>query len=624
MKTGFIRNFLNQTMKGIFMTITTLVKPTIFIAGLLSMAVIFSRCTSPSSGSGSAATTFAISGNMSIGQTATSLSVQSTGVGLPAIMAGDVNALATQCSDGYYYTVYCVSYSEPPTAATGAVTCTGNSGAFTVAGLPLNAEIGCFVRRSADNTTYATLGTIEIPTTSLSGGTTTLVSQGDLNLSIDLNTDGSITTTVTGGGDNVVTPVDSGTDIDVSQYNGFWSIQCDPSATGDLVNPVRCLCQNGGQELTPYQPGQSKNLTSINPEDACIADNGAEATVADTQEFVEINMYKATPATQLTIDDGIVIPAGTQIPVISVWGASSGSSSSRGGGGEQAAGSVKDKNNATVNLTWSSTQATDPILWSTSGTVSGTNGVDLDLSGSATPLNAAFSNPTAANWKAWVKYLYDQSIGFTCTWGVAINGSNDAGCLSEFADRQLGDNRELRLPIVRIHRKCDQNGCDADVTHAVVNVDGYRVDYNGVLPANIDAVVLQAEGVSPELRARYVFEPFEATPTGGGFTQHHYNNRGYMCDDAPGQQVQDAACDGADHNFLHCGFREELSIKFKPTSTTAMKLFFEQRSSVAYATLEKWTTGIKTNGSFADALRLCEAESAGSEARFQMTAAKQP
>ena len=217
-------------------------KHLLFVTGLISMAVVFSRCSSGSSGSPGTSvtpTTFAISGNISVGQTAASVSSMSVDPNAEPVI-GDVHAQATACSDGYYYNVYCISYSEPPVAATGAVSCSGaNSGSFTVSGLPLNAEIGCFVRRAATDTStsYSTIGTIEIPTTSLTGGTSTLVSQGDLNLSIDLNTDGSITTTVTGGGDNVVSPVESGSGVNTAQYTGFWSIQCDSSATGDIVNP---------------------------------------------------------------------------------------------------------------------------------------------------------------------------------------------------------------------------------------------------------------------------------------------------------------------------------------------------------------------------------------------------
>ncbi len=297
-------------------------------------------------------------------------------------------------------------------------------------------------------------------------------------------------------------------------------------------------------------------------------------------------------------------------------------------GGEQAATNIKDKNDAVVNLTWSSTQATDPILWTTSGIVSSTTNVSgttvvLDFSGSATALNAAFASPTAANWKAWVTYLYGQQSNFICTWGNNVSGASDAGCLAQFASQHLAEDRELRLPIVRIDRRCDQTGCDADVSHAIVNVDGYHANYNAVAPGDVDAVTLQPEGVSPELRSRYVFEPFEATPTGGGFTQNHFNNRGYKCDNAPGMDIDDPACDGGQQNFVNCGIREELSIKFKPSSATTMKLFFEQRGIVAYATLEKWSSGTRTLGSFTDALRLCEESNAASEARFYMSAVKQ-
>lgn len=600
-------------------------KHVIFVAGLISMAALFSRCTSSSGGGGAAATTFAISGNISTGQTAASFSSQKMGAAEATAMSmNDVNAQATQCADGYYYSVYCVSYSEPPVAATGAVTCGGaNSGAFTVAGLPLNSEIGCFVRRSSDNTTYSTLGTIQIPTASLTGGTTSIVSQGNLQLAINLNTDGSITTQITGGGSNVASPINA--NLDTAQYTGFWLLNCDVNASGDLVDPVKCKCQNGGEKLAAYQGGGIKNPSSLmDPETACKTDNASLVIPTNTQQYVEINMYKATPATPLLIDAGVTIPAGTAVPVISVWSASSGTVSSRGAGGEGASVTVKDKNNAPVTLAWSSAQATNPIAWVTSGTHALGNNISVDITtaqiAAAMPLVAT----TALAWKNWVSALYSNSTGFTCTWGTG--GVTDAGCLAEFTERVLHDNRSVNLPSVRIERSCGNSGCDAVVANSRVFVDGYRADYSAITPGtSTNAVNLTSEGVSQQVRNRFVFEPFESSPTGGGFTQHEYRNRGFSCTSAVSgaQLVSKPACNGTNGNFVNCGLREETAIHFKPSSTTAMKIFFENRISVTYASLEKWNTGLKTNGTFTDAMALCNSQFTASEGRFQMTAAKQ-
>lgn len=602
-----------------------------FAAGLLSMAVLFSRCSSNNAAdsSSTAPTTFSISGTMDVGQTAASLSTNKLAKMDAAMSMNDVNAQATQCSDGYYYNVYCVSYSEPPASATGVVTCTGGSGAFTVAGLPLNAEIGCFVRRSADNATYATLGTIEIPTTSLSGGTTSIVSQGNLQLAISLNTDGSITTEVTDGGSNVVTPVAEGADVNTSQYTGIWQIKCDTTATGDLVDPIKCLCKNAGEKLPEYQPGGSKNPnpTTKGSNEACILDSASLVTADQTKEYVELNMYTATPASSIIVENGTTIPAGTVIPVISVWSASSSTDSSRAGGGEGASATVKDKNGGSVSLTWNVAQATDAILWATSGTKALGNNVSVDLTAATTAQSLAttMSTGTSAAWKAWVKAMYDNSTGFTCTWDSGGN-SNTAGCLAEFADRVIRENRGINLPSVHIERNCNQAGCDTSVANARIFVDGYHANYSAISwGSSTDAVVLTQEGVSPRVRNRFVFEPFEATPTGGGFTQHEFHNRGYRCATAAGAgiEVVDSTCTGTDGNFVNCGIREETTIRFKPSSTTEMKIFFESRKSVTYASLDKWSTGAKTSGTFSEAMAICNAQMPASESRFQMAAAKQ-
>ena len=600
-------------------------KHVLFFSGLLGMGVLFSRCTAATTPAAAVATTYSISGTISTGVAAASLSSMKVGgAHSAAFVAPDVNAMATQCSDGYYYNVYCVSYSEPPTAATGAVVCSGGTGSFTVSGLPLSAEIGCFVRRSSNDTTYTTLGTIEIPTTSLSGGTTSIVSQGDLQLAIDLKTDGSITTTVTSGSSNVTSPVTAGTGLDTTQYTGFWKINCDATATSDLVNPVKCKCSNGGQSLPAYQGGGSKNPNPpIDTEQACINDNAAAVTVTDTEQFIEINMYKATPASPLLIGTGVTIPAGTAVPVISVWSASSATVSARGTGGEGAATSVKDKMGSAVSLDWSSVRATNPISWDVTGTKTLGNGVSVDL----TTANGAAPMPTGATtaliWKNWIKALYSNSTGFTCTWGTP--SVNDAGCLSEFTERVIHENRNVNLPSVRIERNCTSTGCDASVANARVFVDGYKSDYSAIAwGSSTDSVGLTSDGVSAEVRNRYVFEPFEATSTGGGFTQHNFRNNGYKCATSSSTGVLVSPyCTGTGGNYVNCGIREEIAIRFKPSSFTLMTIFFENRSSVAFASLDKWSSGVKTSGSFTEAMTICSAAMVAYEARFQMTAAKQ-
>ncbi|MGZ3690689.1 MAG: hypothetical protein ACXVAX_04260 [Pseudobdellovibrio sp.] len=605
----------------------------VFLGGLVGMAVLFSRCSSSSSGSGgSAATSFSISGNMDVGVSSMSVASVQQAAKLAALDAkltsSDVNAMATQCSDGFYYNVYCLSYSEPPVAATGAVTCSGNSGSFTVAGLPLNAEIGCFVRRSADNSSYTTLGTLEIPTTSLSGGTTSIVSQGNLQLAITLSDDGSITTTVTGGADNVVPPTSSADNVDPTKYNGIWAIQCDDSTVSStLYDPVKCKCQQSEQssDYSAYQQGGAKNpIVSGTPaysdsHDACIHDNASVITSDDTKQFVEINMYTATPASNVTTDNGGTIAAGTHVPVISVWSASDATHSARGTGGEGAGSSVNG-----VNLTWNTAQATNPILWTVTGTHNIGNGVSVDF-GTA---QGQVALPTASTvsvgtWKNYLTALYNNATGFTCTWSqVSGTGSTDAGCLGEFAN-DLRNDQALNLPSIRMDRDCSQMGCDGDVTHAKLYVDGYDVDYSSVSSTSSNnSLNTTLNGISPKLRSRYVFEPFEATPTGGGFTQQEYENRGYSCSAAGPSDIVDSRCNGTNNNWVNCGTRKETAIRFVPDTSSSMKIVFEQRSSVTWASLDKWSGSTDTQGSFTDAMDLCSSKISAQEGRFQMSASK--
>ncbi|MEQ1877641.1 MAG: hypothetical protein ABL958_13435, partial [Bdellovibrionia bacterium] len=155
---------------------------------------IIAGCSAGGSGSGgdTAATTYSISGTMSIG--AGTLGIMST-----VTPANYLPFAGAACSNGKYYQVYCVSFSSPPVSAEGNVSCSGSTGGFTVAGLPVNTAIGCFVRQSADGTDYDTVGTLEIPSTGLGGTSSAISSSGDLGMDIAIDSSGTITATVTSG-----------------------------------------------------------------------------------------------------------------------------------------------------------------------------------------------------------------------------------------------------------------------------------------------------------------------------------------------------------------------------------------------------------------------------------------
>ncbi|HEX4923274.1 MAG TPA: hypothetical protein VFV50_04280, partial [Bdellovibrionales bacterium] len=150
---------------------------------------------------------------------------------------------ATQCSDGKYYQVYCVSFTDTPVAASGDVNCSGSSGGFTVAGLPVNEAIGCFVRRSTDGASYSTLGTIEIPATGIGGTTSAITSSGDIGMTVAIGSDGTITAEVVSG----EVETDPGAATDPTAFNGIYKIFCAASGDGTVYNAqdvINCKCRN--------------------------------------------------------------------------------------------------------------------------------------------------------------------------------------------------------------------------------------------------------------------------------------------------------------------------------------------------------------------------------------------
>lgn len=588
-----------------------------------AVAALTTGCSGSSSTGSGGSSTFSLSGSMTVPASFTAALKPTATEKLLASAVKDTQGLAaTKCADNFYYQVYCLDYSETPTAKTGNVTCTGTTGAFTVTGLPVNSGIGCIVRRSTDGSAFSTLATLEIPSASITGKTDTITASGDVALTVSVGNDGKVTSAVASGASNLAgtTTPPSATGSKVT--SGFYKIQCGSTSSAEFSLPA-CLCSNGSTVGSQYS-GPDKNA-------ACLADNASKITVADSAQYIELNMYTVSPNVNVQVDNGVSIPAGTQIPLISVWGASNSTTSARGSGGEQAATATTDKNGTPVTLTWSSAQATNAIAWASTNGLS-VNGITLNLATS----NAAVAMPaftaTAGSWMTWLRRVMQDASGFTCSWAQSVSApyNTDANCIAEFANKVFdnGGGGSYNLPRLRVERLCDQLGCEANPNYARIYLAGMKYNYTDPWTrASQASATGSTDGISPELASRYVFEMFNPTPDGGGgFTQHEGGGgRGFSCDNSAGKNITNALCDGSSNNdWLWCGAENTTSIRFVPTATAGtFKILFDKKSLIKYAELQKWSGSTKTSVYGPDVLALCTANVTATERSFFMEAVKQ-
>ena len=516
-------------------------------AFVLATLMMTAACgSSEDSSGGSSDDTFSISGNLSVETLASArirASRESRENELRDIIA-DAHGLpssprstlaATQCGDGNFYQVYCLSFSEPPVAAMGAVDCAA-SGAFTVSGLPVDSEIGCFVRSSTTETgTYATVGTIELPSAStLTGTSGSFVASGDVKFNVTLSSDGSIVATVVDGG-NISS--DAATSFDSSKLNGSFSLNCLTEAEAGDAFPQQSQCQGS--------PGT-----------------------------FDMAVYTAT--LQSAIDEsasgGPKFNAGDTVDVVTVW-----MSGAKGSGGEGL---------ATMNglLSWSPASATTAVDWSEGSGQSIPNPF-----GSGTLTVTLPTVPTGMNYEVWQTYIdgvisavagagtvtcYKMDGTSTSTLGLILA---DPFCFAQASnqifERLTNGNSSLNLPKVR-QEWLFGNTSNRDANQ--IQVDGLRADYSGDWTDSSDysAVNFQNDGPSGAMPSgRRVMSMVEKNGSTGTFFSRGGYADTYRCvasgANADEHEVNADGC--ADHS-LQCFINEETRIDVRAKSGSSTDL----------------------------------------------------
>lgn len=597
---------------------------------IIMSAMVLAGCGSSGGGSGTSST-YTLSGNMD-------QNASSSGISSSSLLRQFKDAIGlksnsrTQCNDGFYYSVYCVSFSTPPVAAEGNVDCTGG-GAFEVAGLPKGEAIGCFVRRyesaTASSNQASTVGAIQIPAANLNGSTEQMVSSGDVNLNVTISETGTISATVVSGTVNDSVDDSAASNFTPTNMNGVWALRCSTSGGSSTFTDGLCKCFLGESQLAGAGYTDEKD---------CLADsNGPGAAITGSVEIgIGLYVYSASTNNSIDVGNGQSIPSGSTINGISIWAApgSPGSYTSLKTGGEGAT-------NLGGDLTWSTTplDPTAAITWATS--------IDPDGAGPIGAVTIPAVPAATANHAAWISWAQTvtanaDTAGWNCQ-TTANNPNQHVWCMNEALDL-IGDGQVV-FPGVHIMPFCDQNGCvistdtgeftgnDGNANAlkmARVEVEGLHFDHDGqgtwTTGSDYDALTPDSDGIGIEPEARFVFEPLEFFPGGAGFRQGNHDERHYKCG-ATTHEVQNSACsDAGDHFELKCHSREELAIKFlgDPTSGS-VNVVFDQSESVGYAKLVRHTGSgpqeISPNGT--TAVEMCVAKRGGGGGIFTATAVRQ-
>ena len=605
-------------------------------------ALLMGACSSDSGGGGTSST-YSISGSVDTGQSASSFNYTPMSREVEDI---DFTQLArTQCTDGKFYSVFCMSFTTPPVAAEGDVDCS-NGGAFTVTGLPLNEPIYCVVRRYESDTaaTGSNLGAIEIPAANLSGSTDTLVGSGDLTMNVTLGSDGSITAQVTGdqgSADN--STIDAA--FTGANMNGVWALTCDSSNGGSQFSPGHCKCFLGEDSF---------GAAGYSNQDDCLNDsNGPGAAITGTVGLgIGLYIYEATANTAIPTDNNQTIPSGTEVKAISIWGTtgSPGSYVSSKTGGE----GVTNLGGA---LTWGTTplNPTVAITWTT-GNISIKDGSNTSRTVNVPALPADPNIMTHGQWMTWLGNLASaaETGSFNCTFGPGdsngnnndANLANNIDCINQVLQAMDEDSVGATLPRMWVRPFCDQNGCDisddaADsakgyynsnaLSSARIEFEGWHLNYGSTWASTDNnssigpATGLDA-GIGLEPATRYVFEPLHIMTNGAGFRQGHDFERHFECvaSSAGPDQVANAACTGGGFFELVCFVAEDLSIKFIGTSSP-MDVIFETAQAPVSARLyhHNGSSPQEVTPTGTDVLSMCSAATGGGSGTFMATATKQ-
>ncbi len=569
---------------------------------MLPIVLAFAACDSGGgSGDGSSSTTYSISGTLDTGATASSLSTSNNTLDLESLAFG--LRARTACDDGQYYSVFCMTFTSPPVAAEGDVTCAGTSGAFTVDGLPKGEPIYCVVRRYPDatSTSGSNVGAIEIPTANLSGKSDTIVGNGNLQMAVTMNGNGQITAEVTGEqADSNNSNADSF--FTAANANGTWTLACDNNNGGSEFSAGACKCFLGESF---YGEGSYSN------QDDCLNDPNGPGDGISSAVSLDIDMYihPVTTTTDVPTDGG-TIPSGTNMKAISIWAAGA-----KGSGGE----GVTTLGGA---LNWANADATTAVDWST-GSVTIKDGSNADNTFTIPALPGDVNTMDHQDWVTWMQTVAAAAEGdtFDCTWGPASDAQTNnidldlnVECINQVMDALTADGVGATIPRVHLRPYCDQNGCDissdasdnADPSiynanafdHVRVEFDDWHLDYPQAWADSDDYsktgvdIGPSGDGIGVDPKSRFVFEPLQIHPNGAGFRQGHHGERHYQCiSGAPGEgQVQNAACTG-NYWELVCYYTEQLAIKFIGESSPMDVIFDQVQSPVAGRLIEHGGSG---------------------------------
>lgn len=561
----------------------------------------FAACSSDSGGD-SNSTTYSISGTLDAGATASSLSADRKGWDV-ASMAFNLKA-RTACNDGQFYSVFCMTFTSPPVAAEGDVSCTGSSGAFTVDGLPKGEPIFCVIRRYEDATATSgtNVGAIEIPTANLSGSSDTIVGDGNLTMAVTMGADGAITAEVTGD-------TSDGSNADVDNFftptnvNGTWRLACDNDNGGTQFSAGACKCFLGDNF---YSEGGYSN------QDECLADPNGPGNGITSAVTLDIDMFIHPVTTNGVVStDGGDIPDGTDMKAVSIWAAGT-----KGAGGE----GVTDLGGALVWDTTVENPAT-AIAW-TNAPVTIQDGADADITFTVPALPGDANTMDHEDWVTWMQSVAALAEGqnFDCTWGPSSNAvDNNANldqsveCINQVMNALTDESVNATVPRVELRPFCDQNGCDltddgADsgdssiynanaFDHVRVEFEDWHLDYNQTswtdsddYSQSGDDIGPSSDGIGVSPKSRFVFEPLIIHPNGAGFRQGHHGERHYQCLSSGGDVTNAACSSGTSYYELVCYYTEQLAIKFIGTASP-MDVIFDSLTSPVSARLVEHGAG---------------------------------
>lgn len=606
---------------------------------LLTIPFLLALAACGSSGSGnSSATTYSISGTLDAGATASSASIPMRDLNIAGL---DFSLKSrTACTDGKFYSVFCMTFQSPPTAAEGDVDCSGGGG-FTVAGLPLNEPIYCVVRRyeSAAATSGSSIGAIEIPSATLSGSTDTIVGAGDLSMNVTIGSSGSISATVSGKqGDSSNSTADSF--FTPTNANGIWELVCDNNNGGSQFSAGACKCFLGEAY---YGPAGYSN------QDDCMNDsNGAGAAITQTVALgIDMHVYNVTANADIPMDSGQTIPSGTALKAISIWGTTGAPNYVTTKAGGEGITDLGGK------LTWATTpeNPTTDITWSTA-TVTVKDGSSSSISVTIPAMATTSDAMTHAQWITWLQGVASsaESGGFNCTWGPSdSNGYADNNlhqnieCINQVMEALSEQSVGALVPRIRIHPFCDQSGCYVSIdgtdsaknyydtgalTMARLEFEDWDLNYPSSWAKTDDnsSVAHTNGGIGVSPRPRYVFEPLMIHPNGAGFRQGNSNERHYHCvPSSPGsEEVANSAClNDGNYYELACWYKEELSIKFIGSSSPMDAIFESTNSLVSARLIKHSSTKTEISPSGTTVIDMCNSKlSNGGNFTFFATATK--